>query len=96
MAEVIFSEDAIQDIYRLTYFLLESYPEVAFDTGAIITNGLQVLANHPLVGAKAAEGLRRLIISRGRSGYIALYDYDPLNDRVMVLGIKHQRELDFS
>jgi len=96
MAELVYSEEAIEDIYRLTYFLLETYPEVALDTGEIIINGLQVLASHPLVGPKTAEGVRRLIISRGRSGYIAVYHYDPLNDRVMVLAIKHQRELDFN
>ena len=96
MAELVFSENAIQDIYRLTHFLLESYPEIALDTGEIIIDGLQVLVTHPLVGEKNEGGIRRLIISRGRSGYMALYHYDSLNDRVLVLAIKHQRELDFT
>ena len=96
MAELVYSEEAIQDIYRLTQFLLESYPEVALDTGEIILDGLQVLASHPLIGPKTTEGVRRLVISRGSSGYAAIYQYDSLIDRVLVLAIKHQRELDFN
>jgi plasmid stabilization system protein ParE len=92
MVKIVFSDGAIQDIYRLTYFLLETYPEVAIDTGEIIIDGLQVLVTHPLIGVKNEEGLRRLVISRGRSGYIAIYDYDQLNECVLVMAIKHQRE----
>jgi len=32
------------------------------------------------------------VISRGRSGYLALYRYDEDRDRVLVLTIRHQRE----
>lgn len=92
MVEIVFSDGAIHDIYRLTYFLLETYPEAAMDTGEIIIDGLQVLATHPLIGVKDEYGLRKLVISRGRSGYIALYDYDQLKQRVLVMAIKHQRE----
>lgn len=96
MAEIVFSDTAIQDIYRLTYFLLETYPEAAMDTGEIIVDGLTVLATHSLVGVKNDEGLRMLVISRGRSGYIAIYDYDQLKERVLVVTIKHQREDGFN
>lgn len=96
MVEIVFSDAAIQDIYRFTYFLLETYPEVAMDTGEIIVDGLQVLAAHPLVGVRNEAGLRKLVISRGRSGYIAIYDYDQLKARVLVMAIKHQREDQFN
>ena len=92
MAEIIFSDIAVRDIYRLTYFLLETYPKSAVETGDVIVDGLNVLSSHPLVGAKNEGGLRKLVISRGRNGYIALYDYDPLKDRVRIMTIKHQRE----
>jgi hypothetical protein len=36
--------------------------------------------------------LRELIISRGRSGYVALYEYQPALERVLVVAIWHQRE----
>ena len=37
-------------------------------------------------------GLRELIISRRRSGYLARYAWDDVLDRVMVARIRHQRE----
>jgi hypothetical protein len=37
-------------------------------------------------------GLRELIISRRRSGYLARYAWDDALDRVMVARIRHHRE----
>jgi mRNA-degrading endonuclease RelE of RelBE toxin-antitoxin system len=39
-----------------------------------------------------ANGKRELVISRGRTGYIAIYELDKLTDIVVILAIKHQRE----
>jgi hypothetical protein len=33
-----------------------------------------------------------LVISRGRTGYLALYRFLPLLDRVLVVALRHQRE----
>jgi hypothetical protein len=38
------------------------------------------------------DNFRELIISRGKTGYIALYEYDETADVVLVLAIRHQRE----
>jgi plasmid stabilization system protein ParE len=54
------------------------------------------LARHPRIGRISAEGLRELVISRGRSGYVALYSYDEAADIVLVLAVRHQREEDFN
>jgi plasmid stabilization system protein ParE len=35
---------------------------------------------------------RELVISKGRTGYVALYRYLPEQDRVDILAIRHQRE----
>lgn len=51
-----------------------------------------MLAAHPLIGRLAEHGYRELAISRGRSGYLALYDYVSTDDVVLVLAIRHQRE----
>ncbi|HSS05719.1 MAG TPA: type II toxin-antitoxin system RelE/ParE family toxin, partial [Rhodanobacteraceae bacterium] len=39
---------------------------------------------------------RELVISRGHSGYIALYSYEQLEDTVLVLAIRHQREAGYA
>jgi plasmid stabilization system protein ParE len=36
--------------------------------------------------------LRELVISRGRTGYVALYSFEEDQDAVLVLAIRHQRE----
>ena len=54
-----------------------------------------MLRSHPLIGRRVAGELRELVISRGRTGYIALYEYQPVFDRVSVRAIRHQREAGF-
>jgi plasmid stabilization system protein ParE len=39
------------------------------------------------------DDLRELLISRGRTGYVALYRYNPMTSRVLVLRVRHQREV---
>jgi plasmid stabilization system protein ParE len=36
--------------------------------------------------------LRELVISRGRTGYVALYSFEEDRDAVLILAIRHQRE----
>ena len=44
------------------------------------------------MGRPAEQGLRELVISRGRSGYVVLYRFDAAGDVVRLLAIRHQRE----
>ncbi|HUL68409.1 MAG TPA: type II toxin-antitoxin system RelE/ParE family toxin [Burkholderiaceae bacterium] len=53
------------------------------------------MKRHPLLGRPVEQGLREMLISRGRSGYVALYRYDPATDVVLVLRVRHQREEGF-
>lgn len=87
--------EAAADLDRLTDFLLTSSPEAALATVDIILDGLHILASHPLVGRPLAQGLRELVISRGRTGYVALYSYDEQADVALVLAVRHQRENDY-
>jgi plasmid stabilization system protein ParE len=48
-----------------------------------------------LVGRRLESELRELIISYGRSGYVALYRFVIARDEVRILAIRHQRELGF-
>jgi len=41
-------------------------------------------------------GLRELLISYGKSGYVALYSYEQREDVVLVLAIRHHREAGYS
>lgn len=96
MAELIYSGQALTDLDRLTDFLLEADPAAAHETTALIMEAVEVLANHPLIGRPVEEGLRELFISRGQSGYLALYSYEEAEDAALVLAIRHQREAGYS
>jgi len=67
-------------------------PDAAVQTGDLLIDGLSILKNHPFIGRKVEYGYRELLISRGRTGYVALYSYDVEKDVVTVLAIHHQRE----
>ena len=49
----------------------------------------------PLIGRPAPHSLRELVISKGQSGYVALYRFLPSKDRIEILAICHQRESGF-
>jgi len=89
---LVFAPRALQDIERLTEFLMETEPGAASTTAMLLFDGLRILKNHPLVGRPAELGYRELLISRGRSGYVALYKYDIERKIALVLAIRHQRE----
>ncbi|MBP6097553.1 MAG: type II toxin-antitoxin system RelE/ParE family toxin [Methyloversatilis sp.] len=90
---VVLAPRALADLERLTDFLLRAdAPVTAAETLPILRSGLAVLGTHPLIGRKVEHDLRELVMSRGRTGYVALYDYDASRDVVIVLAVRHQRE----
>ena len=92
MATLIYSEQALHDLERLADFLIEDDPSAAVATFALIEEAVAILRHHPLMGRPIESGLRELIISRGRSGYVALYSFERVHDAVLILAIRHQRE----
>ena len=92
MARIVLAAAAVDDISRLSTFLSENDPAEALETYDLIAGAIDILASHPLIGRPAEHGYRELVISRGKSGYLALYDYVTADDVVIVLAIRHQRE----
>ena len=92
MATLSYSHRALGDLARLTDFLTEQAPDAAAQTVDLIAEAVNLLARHPLIGRPVEAGLRELVISRGRTGYVALYSVEDAHDAVLVLAIRHQRE----
>ncbi len=92
MAQIICSQQALAILERLADFLYKENPREAEKTVGLITEAVQILENHPLIGRPTEQGLRQLVISRGTSGYMALYSYEATEDAVLVLAVRHQRE----
>jgi plasmid stabilization system protein ParE len=90
------SRAAFDDLLRLEEFLAESEDPLAGELLDFILDALHVLTHQPGIGRPVEGGLRELIISRKRSGYLARYEFDQVRDLVMVARIRHQRESGYS
>jgi len=95
VAQVAYSEQALADLERAFEFLAENDPDIAVAAAEAIGNAVEALSRHPLIGRRVEGNIRELVISYGRTGYIALYRFIAVQDLVRVLAIRHQRELDF-
>ena len=95
MAKVEYSERAFADLERLLAFVLETEPEAGARVASLIEEGVSILKRHPYMGRPVKDGLRELVISRGRTGYIARYRVVDEDDVVFVLAIRHRREAGF-
>jgi addiction module RelE/StbE family toxin len=92
VARLIYSARALDDLERVTDFLVDTDPAAAAVTVDLIAEAVAILAHHPLIGRPAEHGLRELVISRGRTGYVALYSFETAQDCVLILAVRHQRE----
>lgn len=95
MARVVYSRTALANLERWFRFLADEAPEAAAAAVVAIQSAVDVLAAHPLIGRVVAAELRELVISYGRTGYVALYRFVPARREVRILAIRHQRELDY-
>ena len=96
MTKWLISQEAADDLEALVDFLLSDMPEHAVQTVDLIMDALNILQDHPHIGRAVHQLFRELVISRGHSGYVALYEYDAQADVVMVLAIRHQRQAGYS
>ena len=96
MVKIIYAQQAVNNLLRLTDVLLESNPTAALDTIGLIEEAVMLLERHPLIGRAIDNFLRELVISRGKSGYVALYSYEQHKNTILVLTIRHQRETGLS
>ena len=96
MARVVYTPAAVRDLERLVDFLLDENPSAAIETAELITDAVSMLEKHPLLGRELGGNLFELVISRGRSGYLALYSYEAAVDSIVILAIRHQREAGYT
>ena len=94
MAGISYSSQALADLERISDFLSESGLD-ALETLDLIDEAVTILARHPLIGRQAESGLRELVVSQGKTGYVALYSYEAEYDAILVLALRHQREAGF-
>jgi plasmid stabilization system protein ParE len=93
MPRIIYSKQAQSDLGRLYRFLLDRDVEIAQRAMLEIDTSIsKQLSKNPEICREISYGLREFIIRFGRSGYIALFDYNEHKDIIEILAIRHQLE----
>ena len=95
VARVIYSPNALANLQRAFSSLDEIAPDAAIAAADAIRTAIEMLEHHPLIGRIVVDDQRELVISFGRSGYLARYRFLPSRGEVRILAIRHQRELDY-
>ena len=93
MAQITYFGRALTDLELLDEFLMLEDPVAEIDTFRLMAEAVSLLQRHFLIGGPVDE-LRELAISRGRSGYLAPYSFEPAYNAILILAIRHQREED--
>jgi plasmid stabilization system protein ParE len=96
VAQVIYSDEALEDFERIVEFWLEISPEAARQTLANIGSAIGILEVHPLIGRRIDDRIRELVISQRATGYVALYRFDAAFDVIRILRMRHQREAGYT
>lgn len=96
MAAVAYNPQALADLDRLFDFIAATDPVAASFACATILDAVKIPESHPLIGRPVRGGLRELVISHGRTGYVALYRVSAVAGEVEILAIRHQREAGYS
>lgn len=95
MARISYSSQALADLDRSSSDFLAQSGLETLETLDLIDEAVTILTHHPLIGRQAESRLPELVISQGRTGYVALYAYELEQDAILVLAIQHQREAGF-
>ena len=96
MLRIRFTRRASRGLARIVEFNASSGTPRSAAIVDLIGSAIRVLADHPFVGRPVDERLRELVISHGKTGYVALYSVDLVRGWVRVLAIRHQREAGFA
>jgi plasmid stabilization system protein ParE len=92
---VVYAKAALADLERAFEFIARDDPHAAAAAIEAISGAVEALAHHPLIGRRIEGELRELVISYGKTGYVALYRFLPARKQIRILALRHQRELDF-
>ena len=97
MPQIIYTDNALSDLERLRDFLRLKSPSAAERAAIAIREALAILKLHPEIGRTIEDMpdyFREWPINFGGSGYLARYYVN--GEVIVILAIRHQKELDFN
>jgi len=89
---------SLLDVQRLYRFLAPKNIDAARRAANAIRSGVQILTHQPRMGRRVPDmpgEFRDWLISFGNSGYVVRYRWDDARDEIVILAVRHQREVDF-
>lgn len=91
---ILFDSGALDDLERIFEFNFERDPATALEHIDKIRSAVSILNAHPEIGRLLGRGsaLRELVISHGKTVYIALYEHSPVDGVIRIVAVRHQRE----
>jgi len=92
VAALVYATGAFEDLQRIHDALARDDPTLAANSIGMIRASLRTLEERPLLGRPAEDGLREQAISRGRTGYVALYRFLERDETVLVRAVRHRGE----
>ncbi|MFD1254977.1 Toxin RelE1 [Devosia equisanguinis] len=93
MPHLAYTDQALRDLQRLRAFLLVKNLRAAARAGETILSYLDALETAPEIGRPLDAKRRELVIPFSNGGYVALYEYLPLENLIVVQSIRHQNEI---
>ncbi len=98
MPQVKLGDEVPADFERFKKFLQDIAPEKIEEVIDTIIDGLSILEHTPYAGEPhpldKVPDMRKLVISYGKAGYVALYTFDPQTDVVTIQAMRHQKEIE--
>jgi len=92
VARLSLSPRAESNLVRIFEFYASADPLLAARVVTYIRSYLNELASSPQIGRLVEAGFRELIIPFGKTGFVALYDFNKKRGVVHIASIRHQRE----
>lgn len=90
---IVFAGEALAELERVFEFNFARDPATALDHIEKVHSAVLLLESHPEIGRPVpGSTLRELVISYGKSGYVALYEHSPGEGLIRIAAIRHQRE----
>lgn len=99
--EVRYTNEASEDLERLIEFILKKQPpDILLANRALeaVELAISQLERFPYNCRKVIANnsyIREIIIPFAGTGYIAMYEIDPVQNIIWILGVRHQREDDY-
>ncbi len=92
MRELELTEHSLRDLERMVEFADENEDGAGRRRLMGILRSVEVLLTSPYIGRPSGRSSRELIIGRGAHGFGVRYRLDEKAERVLILGVRGQRE----